>query len=50
MPSRQWYLSAKQPPGQRTTTGPSRLTWSMIAWRMPSVLAIFESGPTQMPS
>ena len=29
MPSRQWYLSAKQPPGQRTTTGPSRWTCSI---------------------
>ena len=45
MPSRQWYLSAKQPPGHRTTTGPSLRTCSTRAVRMPPMFGILRSRP-----
>ena len=49
-PSVQWYSSAKQPPGQRSTG-----TWSVFraattSLRMPRVFGIGESSPTHKPS
>ena len=50
MPLRQWYSSAKQPPGQRTFGTRRALSAATTSLRMPRVLGIFESGPTQTPS
>ena len=50
MPSRQWYSSAKQPPGQRRTGMLSSLSAATTSLRMPRVFGIGESAPTQMPS
>ena len=50
MPLRQWYSSAKQPPGQRTFGTLSTLSAATTSLRMPRVLGIAESGPTQIPS
>ena len=50
MPSRQWYPSAKQPPGQRRFGAPRHFMSSTNCFRMPSTFGIFESRPTQMPS
>ena len=50
MPLRQWYSSAKQPPGQRTFGTLSAFSAATTSLRMPRVLGILESGPTQMPS
>ena len=49
MPLRQWYSSAKQPPGQRTFGTFSAFSAATTSLRMPRVLGIAESGPTQMP-
>ena len=49
-PSRQWYLSAKQTPDNRTNTGPSLRTCSTSAVRMPSMFEICDSEPTQIQS
>ena len=50
MPFRQWYSSAKQPPGHRTFGTLSALSAATTSLRMPRVLGIVESGPTQTPS
>ena len=50
MPFRQWYSSAKHPPGQRTFGTLSALSAATTSLRMPRVLGIGESGPTQTPS
>ena len=50
MPSRQWYSSAKQPPGQRSTGMFSAFSAATTSLRMPRVFGIGESGPTQIPS
>ena len=50
MPLRQWYSSAKQPPGQRTFGTLSALSAATTSLRMPRVLGILESGPTHTPS
>jgi hypothetical protein len=50
MPFFQWYSSAKQPPGQRTFGTLMALSAATTSLRMPRVLGILESGPTQMPS
>ena len=49
-PLRQWYSSAKQPPGHRTFGTLSALSAATTSLRMPRVLGIAESGPTQTPS
>ena len=50
MPLRQWYSSAKQPPGQRTFGTLSAFSAATTSLRMPRVLGMGESGPTQTPS
>ncbi len=50
MPLRQWYSSAKQPPGHRTLGTLSAFSAATTSLRMPRVLGIGESGPTQTPS
>ena len=50
IPSIQWYSSAKQPPGQRSTGMFSSLRAPTTSLRMPRVFGIEEPGPTQMPS
>ena len=50
MPSCQWYSSAKQPPGQRSTGTFSFLSAATTSLRMPRVFGMGELGPTQMPS
>ena len=50
MPSFQWYSSAKHPPGQRSTGTFSSFSAATTSLRMPRVLGMVESGPTQMPS
>ena len=50
MPSFQWYSSAKQPPGQRSTGMLSSFSAATTSLRMPRVFGIGESSPTQMPS
>ncbi len=50
MPLRQWYSSAKHPPGQRTFGTLSALSAATTSLRMPRVLGIEDSGPTQTPS
>ena len=50
MPSIQWYSSAKQPPGQRSTGMSSFLRASTTSVRMPRTFGISESSPTQNPS
>ena len=50
MPLRQWYSSAKQPPGQRTFGAFRSFSAATTSLRMPRVLGIGESVPTQMPS
>ncbi len=50
MPSRQWYSSAKQPPGQRSTGMLNAFSAATTSLRMPRVFGIGESGPTQTPS
>src|ERR1017187_2252636 len=49
-PLRQWYSSAKQPPGQRTLGTFNARRAVTTSLRMPRVFGIGESGPTQMPS
>jgi len=49
MPSRQWYSSAKQPPGQRRFGMSSSRSACMTSWRIPPTLGIGESAPTQKP-
>ena len=49
VPSRQWYSSAKQPPGQRITGMCSSLSAAMTSLRRPRVFGIGESSPTQRP-
>ena len=50
IPSFQWYSSAKQPPGQRSTGMFSSRSAATTSLRIPRVFGIRESGPTQMPS
>ena len=50
MPLRQWYSSAKQPPGQRTFGTFRAFSAVTTSVRMPRVLGMGESGPTQTPS
>ncbi len=50
MPLRQWYSSAKQPPGQRTFGTLMALSAATTSLRMPRVFGMGDSGPTQMPS
>ena len=50
MPLRQWYSSAKQPPGQRTLGTLMALSAATTSLRIPRVFGIGESGPTQSPS
>ena len=50
MPFRQWYSSAKQPPGQRTLGTLMALSAATTSLRMPRVFGIFESAPTHTPS
>ncbi len=50
MPSRQWYSSAKQPPGQRTKGTLRARMAATTSLRMPRVLGMLDLGPTQMPS
>ena len=50
MPLRQWYSSAKQPPGQRTFGTFRALSAATTSLRMPRVFGMGESGPTQTPS
>ena len=50
MPLRQWYSSAKQPPGQRTFGTLMALSAATTSLRIPRVFGIGESGPTQIPS
>ena len=49
MPSIQWYSSAKQPPGQRTTGTWIFFSAATTSLRMPRVLGMGLSSPTQMP-
>jgi hypothetical protein len=49
MPLRQWYSSAKHPPGQRTLGTLIALSAATTSFRMPRVFGIGESGPTQTP-
>ena len=44
MPLRQWYSSAKQPPGQRTFGTLSALSAATTSLRMPRVFGIGEPG------
>ena len=50
MPSFQWYSSAKQPPGHRSTGMFSALSAATTSLRMPRVFGIGDAGPTQIPS
>ena len=50
MPSIQWYSSAKQPPGQRSYGTLIFRSAATTSLRMPRVLGIGESSPTQYPS
>ena len=50
MPLRQWYSSAKHPPGQRTLGTFSALSAATTSFRIPRVFGMGESGPTQTPS
>src|SRR5581483_2939543 len=50
MPLRQWYSSAKQPPGQRTFGTLIAFSAATTSLRMPRVFGIEEPGPTHMPS
>jgi hypothetical protein len=50
MPFRQWYSSAKQPPGQRTLGTFRAFSAATTSVRMPRVFGIGDSGPTQIPS
>ncbi len=50
MPSFQWYSSAKQPPGQRSTGMFRSFSAASTSLRMPRVFGIDEAGPTQIPS
>ncbi len=50
MPSIQWYSSAKQPPGQRRLGMRMARSASTRSLRIPRVLGIGESSPTQKPS
>ena len=50
MPLRQWYSSAKHPPGHRTFGTLSALSAATTSLRMPRVLGMAESWPTQTPS
>jgi hypothetical protein len=50
MPLRQWYSSAKHPPGQRTFGTLSALSAATTSLRMPRVFGMGDSGPTQTPS
>ncbi len=50
MPLRQWYSSAKHPPGQRTFGTFIALSAATTSLRIPRVFGILESGPTQIPS
>ena len=50
IPSFQWYSSAKQPPGQRSTGISSCLSAATTSLRIPRVFGIGEFGPTQIPS
>ena len=50
MPFRQWYSSAKQPPGHRTFGTLIARSAATTSLRMPRVLGMGESGPTQTPS
>jgi hypothetical protein len=50
IPLRQWYWSAKQPPGQRTLGTFNARSAVTTSLRIPRVFGIEESGPTQMPS
>src|ERR1019366_1033099 len=47
---RQWYSSAKQPPGQRTFGTFMVFKAPTTSLRIPRVFGILESGPTQIPS
>ena len=49
MPSRQWYSSAKQPPGQRSTGRCSAFMASTASRRMPFSLGMGLSFPTKRP-
>ena len=48
MPSFQWYSSAKHPPGQRSTGILIFLSAATTSLRMPRVLGIGLSSPTQI--
>ena len=50
IPPRQWYSSAKQPPGQRTTGTLIARSAATTSLRIPRTLGIGESLPTQTPS
>ena len=50
MPLRQWYSSAKHPPGQRTLGTLIALSASTTSLRMPRVFGMGEPVPTQTPS
>ena len=49
MPSRQWYSSAKQPPGQRSTGMRMAFMASTTSVRIPFTLGMLLSFPTKMP-
>ena len=46
MPSSQWYSSAKQPPGQRSTGTPIFFSACTTSVRMPLTLGMSEFSPT----
>src|ERR1035438_5346024 len=50
IPLRQWYWSAKQPPGQRTLGTLSSRSAETTSFRIPRVFGMGESGPTHIPS
>jgi hypothetical protein len=47
IPSLQWYSSAKQPPGQRSTGIESCFSAATTSFRIPRVFGMGDSGPTQ---
>src|SRR5689334_16062219 len=49
-PLRQWYSSAKQPPGQLTFATLSALSAATTSLRVPRVLVMGESAPTETAS
>ena len=49
IPSFQWYVSAKQPPGHRRLGIFISRRAARTSFLMPSVFGIFESGPTHIP-